>query len=51
MLRSRTVVLGSLIGFTANAAMFSPLIYLPTYLHVVQGVSATLSGIHLRLRR
>ncbi|WTE43176.1 MFS transporter [Streptomyces sp. NBC_01622] len=47
MLRSRTVVLGSLIGFTANVAMFSVLIYLPTYLQVVHGVSATLSGVHL----
>jgi predicted MFS family arabinose efflux permease len=47
MLRSRTVVLGSLIGFAANVAMFSVLIYLPTYLQVVHGVSATLSGVHL----
>lgn len=47
MLRSRTVVLGSLIGFVANVAMFSVLIYLPTYLQVVHGVSATLSGVHL----
>jgi EmrB/QacA subfamily drug resistance transporter len=47
MLRSRTVVLGSLIGFAANVAMFSVLVYLPTYLQVVHGVSATLSGVHL----
>ncbi|MGW3845661.1 MDR family MFS transporter [Streptomyces fagopyri] len=47
MLASRTVVLGSLIGFAANAAMFSVLVYLPTYLQIVHGVSATLSGVHL----
>ncbi|MFE2050915.1 MDR family MFS transporter [Streptomyces sp. NPDC059459] len=47
MLASRTVVIGSLIGFVANAAMFSVLVYLPTYLQIVHGVSATLSGVHL----
>ncbi|MEU6343236.1 MDR family MFS transporter [Streptomyces sp. NPDC046977] len=47
MLTSRTVVLSSLIGFVANAAMFSVLVYLPTYLQIVDGVSATLSGIHM----
>ncbi|AEY85395.1 multidrug-efflux transporter [Streptomyces hygroscopicus subsp. jinggangensis 5008] len=45
MLASRTVVIGSLIGFVSNAAMFSVLVYLPTYLQIVQGVSATLSGV------
>ncbi|GAA5153758.1 MFS transporter [Amycolatopsis dongchuanensis] len=44
---SRTVVLASVIGFVANVAMFSVLVYLPTYLQVVDGVSATLSGVHL----
>ncbi|MEW1866469.1 MDR family MFS transporter [Streptomyces sp. NPDC088194] len=47
MLASRTVVLSSLIGFAANAAMFSVLLYLPTYLQIVHGVSATLSGVHM----
>lgn len=47
MLASRTVVAGSLIGFAANAAMFSVLVYLPTYLQIVHGVSATLSGVHM----
>jgi EmrB/QacA subfamily drug resistance transporter len=47
MLRSRTVVFGSLIGFAGNVAMFSVLVYLPTYLQVVHSVSATLSGVHL----
>nr|WP_246619660.1 MDR family MFS transporter [Streptomyces corallincola] len=47
MLASRTVVFASLIGFVANAAMFSVLVYLPTYLQIVHGVSATLSGVHL----
>ncbi|MFJ5223114.1 MDR family MFS transporter [Streptomyces sp. NPDC088400] len=45
MLASRTVVFSSLIGFFANAAMFVVLVYLPTYLQIVRGVSATLSGI------
>ncbi|WAL68716.1 hypothetical protein ORV05_13360 [Amycolatopsis cynarae] len=44
-LTSRTVVIASLIGFIANVAMFGLLVYLPTYLQVVDGVSATLSGI------
>ncbi|MFJ4758959.1 MULTISPECIES: MDR family MFS transporter [Streptomyces] len=47
MLGSRTVVFSSLIAFLANAAMFSVLVYLPTYLQIVHGVSATLSGIHM----
>ncbi|XVV15439.1 MDR family MFS transporter [Actinoplanes sp. CA-131856] len=47
MLTSRTVLISSLIGFIANIAMFSALIYLPTYLQVVDGVSATLSGVHM----
>ncbi|MFF7216875.1 MDR family MFS transporter [Streptomyces sp. NPDC008238] len=44
---SRTVVFSSLIGFLANAAMFAVLVYLPTYLQIVHGVSATLSGVHM----
>lgn len=47
MLGSRTVVFSSLIGFFANAAMFAVLVYLPTYLQIVHGVSATLSGIFM----
>ncbi|MER7930698.1 MDR family MFS transporter [Streptomyces sp. NPDC096057] len=47
MLGSRTVVFSSLIGFLANAAMFAVLVYLPTYLQIVRGVSATLSGVHM----
>ncbi|MFF8381274.1 MDR family MFS transporter [Streptomyces sp. NPDC015661] len=47
MFTSRTVVFSSLIGFVANAAMFAVLVYLPTYLQIVHGVSATLSGIHM----
>ncbi|HEX8866269.1 MAG TPA: MFS transporter, partial [Lentzea sp.] len=41
MLTSRPVVIASLVGFVANVAMFSALVYLPTYLQVVGGVSAT----------
>ncbi|TCR16874.1 MDR family MFS transporter [Streptomyces sp. BK205] len=47
MFASPTVVFSSLIAFFANAAMFSVLVYLPTYLQIVHGVSATLSGIHM----
>ncbi|WP_405192706.1 DHA2 family efflux MFS transporter permease subunit [Streptomyces anthocyanicus] len=47
MFTSRTVVFSSLIGFVANAGMFAVLVYLPTYLQIVHGVSATLSGLHL----
>ncbi|MFI7386621.1 MDR family MFS transporter [Streptomyces sp. NPDC049813] len=47
MLGSRTVVFSSLIGFLANAAMFAVLVYLPTYLQIVHGVSATLSGVFM----
>ncbi|MFE2546265.1 MDR family MFS transporter [Actinacidiphila glaucinigra] len=47
MFGSRTVVFSSLLGFFANAAMFAVLVYLPTYLQIVHGVSATLSGVHM----
>ncbi|MDQ0383080.1 MDR family MFS transporter [Amycolatopsis thermophila] len=47
MLASRTVVIASVIGFTANVAMFSVLVYLPTYLQVVDGATATSSGVHM----
>ncbi|MEV1155076.1 MDR family MFS transporter [Micromonospora chokoriensis] len=47
MLTSRVVVFSALIAFAANAAMFSVLVYLPTYLQIVDGVSATLSGVHM----
>jgi len=47
MLRTPTVSIASLVGFIANFAMFCVLVYLPTYLQVVHGVSATLSGLHM----
>ncbi|MEV8636994.1 MDR family MFS transporter [Streptosporangium sp. NPDC051023] len=37
----------SLIGFAVGFAMFGSLTYMPLFLQVVQGVSPTLSGIHL----
>ncbi|GHE36928.1 EmrB/QacA family drug resistance transporter [Streptosporangium violaceochromogenes] len=37
----------SLIGFSVGFAMFGPLTYMPLFFQVVQGVSPTLSGIHL----
>ena len=47
LLTSRTVLVSSVIAFIANVAMFSALIYLPTLLQIVDGVSATLSGVHM----
>ncbi|HET6706419.1 MDR family MFS transporter [Amycolatopsis sp.] len=47
MFASRTVVVAAAVGFITNIAMFSALVYLPTYLQVVDGVSATLSGVHM----
>ncbi|MGW6929865.1 MDR family MFS transporter [Lentzea sp. NPDC054927] len=47
MFTTRPVVIASLVGFVANVAMFSALVYLPTYLQVVGGVSATASGVHM----
>ncbi len=37
----------SLIGFAVGFAMFGSLTYMPLFLQVVQGVSPTLSGLHL----
>ncbi|MEV7007186.1 MFS transporter [Streptosporangium sp. NPDC051022] len=43
----RAFDVASLIGFAVGFAMFGPLTYMPLFLQVVQGVSPTLSGIHL----
>ncbi|MDH6115735.1 MFS transporter [Kitasatospora sp. GAS204B] len=44
---SRTFSLVSVISFVVGFAMFGALTYLPTFLQVVQGVSPTLSGVHM----
>ena len=43
----RAFNVASLIGFVVGFALFGSLTYMPLFLQVVQGVSATLSGIHL----
>ncbi|MFI9275188.1 MFS transporter [Kitasatospora sp. NPDC052896] len=44
---SRTFSLVAVISFVVGFAMFGALTYLPTFLQVVQGVSPTLSGVHM----
>lgn len=47
LFRIRTFSLCSVIGFVVGFAMFGSMTYLPTFLQVVQGVSPTLSGVHM----
>ncbi|MET8678244.1 MFS transporter [Streptomyces sp. NPDC004647] len=47
LFRIRTFALCSVIGFVVGFALFGALTYLPTFLQVVQGVSPTLSGVHI----
>ncbi|MFI0786705.1 DHA2 family efflux MFS transporter permease subunit [Streptomyces lydicus] len=47
LFRLRTFTLTSVIGFVIGFAMFGSMTYLPTFLQVVQGVSPTLSGVHM----
>ncbi len=47
LFRIRTFALCSVIGFVVGFAMFGSMTYLPTFLQVVQGVSPTLSGVHM----
>ncbi|MFI2225092.1 DHA2 family efflux MFS transporter permease subunit [Streptomyces fradiae] len=47
LFRYRTFVLVSAISFVIGFAMFGAMTYLPTFLQVVQGVSPTMSGVHL----
>ncbi|GAB2716841.1 MFS transporter [Kitasatospora kifunensis] len=44
---SRTFSLVAVISFVVGFAMFGALTYLPTFLQVVQGVSPTMSGVHM----
>ncbi|MET8014333.1 MFS transporter [Streptomyces sp. NPDC005271] len=47
LFRSRTFTLCAVIGFIVGFAMFGSMVYLPTFLQVVQGVSPTMSGVHM----
>ncbi|MBT2449968.1 MFS transporter [Streptomyces sp. ISL-43] len=47
LFRVRTFTLCSLISFVIGFAMFGAMVYLPTFLQVVQGVSPTMSGVHM----
>ncbi|MEJ8644546.1 MFS transporter [Streptomyces sp. MS1.HAVA.3] len=47
LFRVRTFTLCSVISFIVGFAMFGAMVYLPTFLQVVQGVSPTLSGVHM----
>ncbi|MGW6541353.1 DHA2 family efflux MFS transporter permease subunit [Streptomyces massasporeus] len=47
LFRVRTFTLAALISFVVGFAMFGAMTYLPTFLQVVQGVSPTMSGVHM----
>ncbi|MFF9812437.1 MDR family MFS transporter [Streptomyces sp. NPDC014006] len=47
LFRIRTFTLSAVISFIVGFAMFGAMTYLPTFLQVVQGVTPTLSGVHM----
>ncbi|MFJ3834521.1 DHA2 family efflux MFS transporter permease subunit [Streptomyces sp. NPDC054904] len=47
LFRIRTFTLCSVISFIIGFAMFGAMVYLPTFLQVVRGVSPTMSGVHM----
>ncbi|WP_030898936.1 MULTISPECIES: MDR family MFS transporter [unclassified Streptomyces] len=47
LFRVRTFTLSVVISFVVGFAMFGAMTYLPTFLQVVQGVSPTMSGVHM----
>ncbi|MER8233572.1 MFS transporter [Streptomyces sp. NPDC094049] len=47
LFRVRTFSLVSVISFVIGFAMFGAMTYLPTFLQVVQGVTPTMSGVHM----
>ncbi|MET9542929.1 MFS transporter [Streptomyces sp. NPDC006553] len=47
LFRIRTFSLVALISFVVGFAMFGAMTYLPTFLQVVQGVTPTMSGVHM----
>jgi EmrB/QacA subfamily drug resistance transporter len=47
LFRVRTFTLAAVISFVVGFTMFGAMVYLPTFLQVVQGVSPTMSGVHM----
>ncbi|MFI8187744.1 DHA2 family efflux MFS transporter permease subunit [Streptomyces sp. NPDC085946] len=47
LFRVRIFTLSAVISFVVGFAMFGAMTYLPTFLQVVQGVSPTMSGVHM----
>ncbi|MDA0631918.1 MFS transporter [Nonomuraea sp. MCN248] len=47
LFRNRAFAMSSAVGFVVGFTLFGALTYLPLYLQVVHGVSATLSGVYL----
>ncbi|MGW3120875.1 DHA2 family efflux MFS transporter permease subunit [Streptomyces sp. NPDC001107] len=47
LFRIRTFALAAVISFVVGFAMFGAMTYLPTFLQVVQGVTPTMSGVHM----
>lgn len=47
LFRIRTFTLSAVISFIVGFAMFGAMTYLPTFLQIVQGVSPTMSGVHM----
>jgi EmrB/QacA subfamily drug resistance transporter len=47
LFRVRTFTLSAVISFVVGFAMFGAMTYLPTFLQVVQGISPTMSGVHM----
>ncbi|MBX7470633.1 DHA2 family efflux MFS transporter permease subunit [Streptomyces sp. NPDC058961] len=47
LFRIRTFTLVAVISFIVGFAMFGAMTYLPTFLQVVQGISPTMSGVHM----
>ncbi|MGP2441374.1 MDR family MFS transporter [Streptomyces sp. JW3] len=47
LFRVRTFVLSAVISLVVGFALFGAMTYLPTFLQVVQGVSPTMSGVHM----
>ncbi|WP_171112126.1 MULTISPECIES: MFS transporter [Streptomyces] len=47
LFRTRTFALAAAISVIIGFAMFGAMTYLPTFLQVVQGVSPTMSGVHM----
>ncbi|MGW1748007.1 DHA2 family efflux MFS transporter permease subunit [Streptomyces sp. NPDC002092] len=47
LFRIRTFALSAVISFIVGFAMFGAMTYLPTFLQVVQGVTPTMSGVHM----